>query len=442
VFNVPKRDIIVINKVLTKTQGPSPKLTHWIYTGIVRPKISYAAHIWCGGISNYILEKKSRQIQRWALTKFGPIRQNTPTAGLEIITKTMPLHIYLQEVSLKTIHNFITKNFTLEPSIKGHLSRWFSILQNYIPLALKTSDKCSKMLAPLFKNKISQTQSSEGATIYTDGSKIDSDCGRGFIIKWDNQTRLGLNYNGKFYTVFLSEVKAITLAIEKFLSEKITTTLVNIHSDCQSAIAAILGTRSSSREVQKCWTFLQKLDSSYKWSLTWVKAHVGISGNETADKLAKKATLLPYKGPQPFLPLAPIHVNNAFGKFSAANWETYWQGRIDCRQTKLWFPKPDKKEAKNIINLNKNDFGLITRWITGHCFLARHEALINNQDPTCNKCFLDEQTPWHLLMECPATLSIRKDIPPEKWTTGNILKAIKKIEYLEVPMELTNTQLP
>jgi hypothetical protein len=74
--------------------------------------------------------------------------------------------------------------------------------------------------------------------------------------------------------------------------------------------------------------------------------------------------------------------------------------------------------------------------------LLINEALINNQDPTCNKCFLDEQTPWHLLMECPATLSIRKDIPPEKWTTGNILKAIKKIEYLEVPMELTNTQLP
>jgi hypothetical protein len=110
---------------------------------------------------------------------------------------------YLPPRSLiKTIHNFITKNFTLEPSIKGHLSRWFLILQNYIPLALKMSDKCSKMLAPLFKNKTSQTQSSEGATIYTDGSKIDSDCGSGFIIKWNNQTRLGLNYNGKFYMVF------------------------------------------------------------------------------------------------------------------------------------------------------------------------------------------------------------------------------------------------
>jgi hypothetical protein len=64
-----------------------------------------------------------------------------------------------------------------------------------------------------------------------------------------------------------------------------------------------------------------------------------------------------------------------------------------------------------IINLNKNDFGLITRWLKGHCFLARHEAILNNQDPNCNKRFLDEQTPWHCLKEYPATLSIRKEIP-------------------------------
>ena len=114
------------------------------------------------------------------------------------------------------------------------------------------------------------------------------------------------------------------------------------------------------------------------------------------------------------------------------NWETYWNGRIDCRQTKLWFPAPNPKISKEIMNLNKIDFGLITRWFTGHCFLARHEALINNEDPMCNLCFIDEQTPWHLLRECPATNRIRRNIPHDKWTAGIILKAIKNITYLEV----------
>jgi hypothetical protein len=49
---------------------------------------------------------------------------------------------------------------------------------------------------------------------------------------------------------------------------------------------------------------------------------------------------------------------------------------------------------------------------------------------------LDEQTPWHLLNECPATNKIRKTIPPEQWTAGIILKAIKNISYLEVFPEI------
>jgi hypothetical protein len=85
------------------------------------------------------------------------------------------------------------------------------------------------------------------------------------------------------------------------------------------------------------------------------------------------------------------------------------------------------------------DFGLFTCWLSGHCFLARHEAIIYNEDPTCNLCFIDEQTPLHLLKECLATISIRSSIPPDYWKPGIILKAIKQISYLEVfPEILTN----
>jgi ribonuclease HI len=439
VFDRAKRDMVQISKALQKKYGPSPKLTHWIYTGIIRPKITYAAHIWCGNISNYIFDKKSRQIQRWALTKLGPIREYTPTAGLEIITKTIPLHIHLQEVSLKTAHNFLTIDFNLMTPPQGHLARWMGMLEQYIPLAFKPSDKGPKAIAPHFQNKLTSPDSDNGAEIYTDGSKIGPHCGSGFIMKWGKQTRLGMSYNGKNFTVFLSEVRAIALAVEKALTEKIPTKTINIYSDCTSAIAAIMGTKSTSKTVQHCWYLLSKLDKAYKWSITWVKAHVGISGNESADILAKRATLLNNNDPN--LPTAPVHIHNAITKFSSANWTTYWNGRGDCRQTKLWFPTPNYKESKNILNLNRQDFGLIVRWLTGHCFLARHENIINNEDPTCNKCYIDEQTPWHLLKECPATRAIRSNIPPDKWTTGTILKAIKNMSYLEVLPEVPlNTQ--
>ncbi len=112
-------------------------------------------------------------------------------------------------------------------------------------------------------------------------------------------------------------------------------------------------------------------------------------------------------------------------KFTNVNWDIYWNGRMDCRQSKLWFPSPNPKIPKEILKFNKTDYGMLICWFTGHCFLARHEALIHNVDPTCNLCFLDDQTPWQLLKECPATNTIRTNIPPENWTAGIILKAIK-----------------
>jgi ribonuclease HI len=432
VFDKAKREMMHINKALSKIIGPSPKLTHWIYTGIIRPKISYAAHIWCGQISNYMLEKKSRQIQRWALTKLGPIRANTPTAGLEIITKTVPLHIHLQEVSLKTIYNFKNINSPLvrEYSPRGHIARWEAMLHKYIPSANVPCDKGQKVLAPNFRNRLLTPQMEDEVAVYTDGSKLGPDYGSGFLMKWRDQTRFGLSYNGQKYSVFLSEIRAISLALERLIWEKIPNTTINIYSDSQSAIAAILNAKTNSNVIQQCWSKLKQLDKTHKWSLSWVKAHVGLKGNEQADKLAKKGTQ--FKHAVSNIPIAPIHTINEITKFTYANWETYWNGRIDCRQTKLWFPAPNPKISKEIMQLNKMDFGLITRWFTGHCFLARHEALIHNEDPTCNLCFIDEQTPWHLLRECPATNRIRRNIPHDKWTTGIILKAIKNITYLEV----------
>jgi hypothetical protein len=66
------------------------------------------------------------------------------------------------------------------------------------------------------------------------------------------------------------------------------------------------------------------------------------------------------------------------------------------------------------IKLQYRYFG-ITRWLTGHCYLAQHQAIINNQiDPTCFLCQEAEETTWHLLPEYPVTLDLRlKELPPE-----------------------------
>ena len=106
---------------------------------------------------------------------------------------------------------------------------------------------------------------------------------------------------------------------------------------------------------------------------------------------------------------------------------------MDCKQTKLWFPKPyNIKKSKNILKLSKANFGLVKRWIMGHCFLAHQESIKNNRDSTCNKCFLGDQTLWHLLKDCPATLLLLSELLDDQWTTGTLLKIITQIGYFEV----------
>ncbi len=56
----------------------------------------------------------------------------------------------------------------------------------------------------------------------------------------------------------------------------------------------------------------------------------------------------------------------------------------------------------------------------------------NIGDPTCTKCFLDDQTPWNLLKDFPDTVPLRSNLPHDPWTTGALLNIIKKIECLEV----------
>jgi hypothetical protein len=101
-----------------------------------------------------------------------------------MITKTVPLHIHLQEVALKTICNFKNTYVQITAPPTGHLAKWLSILHHHLPLALTPCDKTTKSLSPLFQNKVTNTWSEEGATIYTDGSKRGPDCGSGFIINW------------------------------------------------------------------------------------------------------------------------------------------------------------------------------------------------------------------------------------------------------------------
>ena len=87
-----------------------------------------------------------------------------------------------------------------------------------------------------------------------------------------------------------------------------------------------------------------------------------------------------------------------------------WENSPHCRQTKIFFPKVDPVKSNHLLKLNKDDFGRAIRWLTGHCFLNRHNHLLDPfkyPSPTCRACNLEQETSSHIICECEALGHIR-----------------------------------
>jgi len=200
-------------------------------------------------------------------------------------------------MAFKTLIRFHHIGFQPNPSKRGHQAKWTSILAEAVPIAFLPCDRTSKVSRPTFVNllhdKPDPVDTVQGnVNIFTDGSGIGGTFGSGFFIKWSDQTRVGTAAGGQYSSVFLSELRAIELSVLKFTQNESWSGRVNIFSDSVSAIQAIKAPYTSSKTVSDCWRALKLLDEKGSWSLTWVKSHNGIPGNEAADKLAKQGALL------------------------------------------------------------------------------------------------------------------------------------------------------
>ena len=101
-----KKVLFAAKGALGKLWGPKPELMKWLWTAVIRPMISYASIIWGKGIKTH-LKAKLRSLQRLALLCLGHVRRGTPTAGLEVITDTMPIDLFIEQESVNTYLSLI-----------------------------------------------------------------------------------------------------------------------------------------------------------------------------------------------------------------------------------------------------------------------------------------------------------------------------------------------
>ena len=232
-----------------------------------------------------------------------------------------------------------------------------------------------------------------------------------------------------YATVFQAEVEAINQGA-KFALDIVKHNTINLQKygdlstheiyfigDNRASLHAITNRVAKSQIVLNCTKNLSDLNTTHKTILHWIKAHVGNEGNEKADALAKLGTSLtlphtPLPNNPNFLP-TPIplsHVKNITRALSQKTWDLQWGNSLHYRQTKIFFPKVDPNKSGHLLRLNREDFGRAIRWLTGHCFLNRHNNLLYPREypsPTCRACNWEQETSSHIICDCEALGFIR-----------------------------------
>ena len=115
---------------------------------------------------------------------------------------------------------------------------------------------------------------------YTDGSKAPDGLVRaGFVIREGSWHRTLLRHS----TVYEGEVVAVVVAVKKNRASKML-----VLTDCQSVVKAVDGAIGDSLPTGGAVGEIWSTTGDKEVALGWVKAQVGVPGNEAADVAAKR----------------------------------------------------------------------------------------------------------------------------------------------------------
>jgi ribonuclease HI len=426
-----KRYLFTIRSVVQKGWGPKPQYIKWIYTAIVRSRLTYGCVAW-GHVSSQAHKKELlNKLNRLAAVMITPVRRSTPIKAMEIIYDLMPLHLYIQHEAIASIiRNMKCLKLTWEgenskyKTYIGHLKYWYNKIYQK-ELSLGDIDRTVELAPPkCFTINAKSFESSElpiqaQVNIYTDGSKTENHVGAGYVIMHlSNKIAEGSYRLPEDTTVFMAEVYAINRAA-KHLKEVWEDSMryVKIFSDSRAAIMALDKQIFKSKTIVKAAKELNNLGEMLdRLEINWIKAHVGYDGNERADELARLA--VNWDVIEDIARPTGLIMNTLWAKLYE-DWAEEWQDDKTCRMTKQFIVKPDKEISRRILHFSRSKMRRLLEIITGHNNLNYFQQKIDAlQSSLCRFCEEEDETFFHLVTECPCFIESRAEIFQERIITG------------------------
>ncbi|XP_018024940.1 uncharacterized protein LOC108680578 [Hyalella azteca] len=319
-----------------------------------------------------------------------------------------PFNFYQQQKRpLPTIglihHEFMSQNLTFScvPGLTPKVI--FPIITPTIDLTLHTSKKpdlppeawqacCADIL----------DQYPSHTPVYCDGSKTTELTAIGvWSASFTLKARLNKNNN-----ILTAELFAIFYAL-KFLEAREGSFI--ILSDSLSSLRALQHIHSKSHFLVLKITHLLST-SQNKFILAWVPSHMGIKGNELADKVAREALSLPQT-------VATLHSDRELRSMIAAHFHAQWQQQWNNSTCRLRLYKNNIGQS-TYLSIQRTHQVPLTRIRLGATKLTHLHLFTGGQPARCTPC----QTNWstlHLLLECPllrqSRLTLRQECQRSGW---------------------------
>ena len=234
---------------------------------------------------------------------------------------------------------------------------------------------------------ILQSRYTEYQHIYTDGSKDGEKVGCAFL--YGNHFSSLRIPDGS--SVFTAEAKAIDLALDFidscFLHDKFL-----IFSDSLSVLKALNHTSSKNSQIQKLLEKHHKIANTKEILFCWLPSHVGIIGNEIADRKAKDSLHLNMSTFEiPFNSFKPL-----INKYILSEWQKSWD---TATFNKLHAIKPVVGNNSSAIRNVRREDVIITRLRIGHTRFTHSYILNREEQQFCIACN-QHITVKHILTDC------------------------------------------
>ena len=206
-------------------------------------------------------------------------------------------------------------------------------------------------------------------------------------------------------TIFTAELYGVLTAVEYVIESQTRKAVLFV--DSQSVITAIISVKSTKNYLVQLvrskvnWT----LKNGYDIKICWVPSHVGLKGNEEADRLAASSkNIVKTSVPLPYQDLKGLFKSTILQK---------WQSEWDLENNnKLHTVKPVLGPWESSSHKERFNEVLHCRLRIGHSYITHGYLLQGADPPLCEHCN-ETLTVWHILGLCTGLAQQRHLFSPE-----------------------------